>query len=332
MVSMKFLVVGCGSIGQRHIRNLRELGEKEIIGCDIDQDKLSEIEQKYGVMETFIDFKQALKKKPEAVLVCTSNVSHVPTALTAVENNCHVFVEKPLSHNLDGVDKLIERASEKGVVLMVGFNLRFHPNLLRIKDLLDERSIGKVICARAEIGQYLPEWHPWEDYRKSYSAQKALGGGIVLDAVHELDYIRWFLGEVREVFCLAGKLSNLEIDTEDIAEVLLRFKNETIAEVHMDYIQRSYSRSCQIIGDKGTILWDFNKSTVKLYSIENKQWQNFVERNFDFNRTYLNEIRHFIKCIRDGEKPPVDGKEGKRVLEMALAAKRSAETNEVIEL
>jgi len=332
MVSMKFLVVGCGSIGQRHIRNLRALGEEKIIGCDLDQHKLSQIERKYGVRETYSDFKHALKRKPEAVLVCTSNVSHISIALTAVKNNCHIFVEKPLSHNLDGVDELLKRASGKDLVLMVGFNFRFHPNLRRIKELLDKRSIGKVICARAQVGQYLPEWHRWKDYRKSYSAQKSLGGGIILDAVHELDYIRWFLGEVREVFCFAGKLSNLEINTEDIAEVLLRFKNETIAEVHMDYIQRSYSRSCQIIGDKGTILWDFNKNIVKLCSAENKRWRSFIEKGFDFNRTYLDEMRHFIKCIIGDEKPPVDGKEGRRVLEIALAAKRSAETSKVIEL
>ena len=324
--------MGCGSIGEKHIHNIRALQAVEIVACDLKQDRLSKIKKEYGVKETYNDLDEALSQNINAVLVCTPTALHIPVASAAVKNYCHVFVEKPLSHNLDGVDELIERANERKLVVMVGFNLRFHPNLQRIKKLLDEERIGKIICARVQLGQYLPDWHPWEDYRKSYSAQRALGGGIILDAVHELDYIRWFLGDAKELFCYADKLSDLEIDTEDIAEILLRFETRAIAEIHMDYVQRSYSRSCQLIGDEGTIIWNFNENRVKLYSAENKQWQTFPEPNFDYNETYVQEMKHFIQCVIGNRKTPVNGLEGKRVLEIALAAKRSAETGEVIKL
>jgi predicted dehydrogenase len=332
MPRMRFLVVGCGSIGERHIRNLMALQAVEIAACDSRRDRLIKVRQEYGVEETYTDLKQALSKNVNAVLVCTPTALHVPVASAVVNNCCHVFIEKPLSHNLDGVDELIERANERNLVVMIGFNLRFHPNLQRIKKLLNEERIGKIICARVQIGQYLPDWHPREDYRKSYSAQRALGGGVILDAVHELDYIRWFLGDVKEVFCYADKLSALEIDTEDIAEIILRFETRAIAEIHMDYVQRSYSRSCQLIGDEGTIIWNFNENRVKLYSAEDKRWQTFPEVNFDHNETYVQEMKHFIQCVIGDEKPPVNGLEGKRVLEIALAAKRSAETGLVIKL
>ena len=248
--------MGCGSIGEKHIRNLMTLQAVKIIVCDSNQNRLFKVRREYGIDENYTDLKQALSKDIDAVLVCTPTALHVPIASAAIDNGCHVFVEKPLSNDLEGVSKLVERADKRGLVIMVGFNLRFHPSFQRIKKLLDDERIGKVICARVQVGQYLPDWHPWEDYRKSYSAQRTLGGGIILDAIHELDYVRWFLGDVKEVFCFADKLSDLEINTEDVAEILLKFKEGPIANVHMDYIQRSYNRSIHLIGDKGTIIWN----------------------------------------------------------------------------
>jgi predicted dehydrogenase len=219
---------------------------------------------------------------------------------------------------------------------MLGFNLRFHPCLQKIKDILDEGKIGRTISAKAEVGQYLPDWHPSEDYRKSYSAQKALGGGIILDAIHEIDYVRWFLGDVSEVFCYADKLSHLEIDTEDIAEILLRFKSKAIGNIHMDYVQRVYNRKCEIVGDEGTVTWNFSDNIVRLYTAKSKQWQLFPISNeqtgFDFNQTYLQEMKCFIQCLTEKLSPPVDGTDGKRIQEIALAAKKSAEIAEVIRL
>jgi len=329
---MKFLVVGCGSIGERHICNLNHISShNEIICCDLKRELLSRIKHRYNIEKTYTCFEEALNHDVDAVLVCTPTSLHIPIALAAADRGYHIFMEKPLSHTMDGVNELIEKTNKKKLAIMVGFNLRFHPNLQKIKTILKERMIGKVMYASVKFGEFLPDWHPWENYRKSYSARKALGGGIILDAEHELDYIQWFLGEVEEVFCFADKLSNLEIDVEDVAEILLKFKTKAIAEVHMDYISRVYSRSCQIIGEEGTICWDFNEKTVKLYTA-GRGWQSFPERNFDFNDTYFEEMKHFIRCVRGEDKPLVDGKDGKRILEIALAAKKSAEQGEIIRL
>jgi len=326
------LVVGCGSIGKRHIHNLKALNAGEIIAYDLTPQRRREVEQEYGV-KTYDSLEEALTPRPEVALICTPTSLHISAALSAAEKGCHLFIEKPLSNSLDGVDELLEIVDQKGLLTLIGCNLRFHPGIALMKELLDKNSVGRVICARVQAGQYLPDWHPWEDYRHGYSANMSLGGGAILDGVHQIDYIRWFLGEVGQVFCFAGKFSSLEIDTEDMAEMLLRFKSGAIAEVHLDYIQRFYGHSCQIIGEEGTILWDINEKQVKLYSARTKEWSVFPEEaNYDINQMYVEEMKHFIQCLQREAKPMQDMKTGKKVLEIALAAKESAATGKIINL
>jgi len=323
---MHFLVVGCGSIGKRHIRNLRTLRVAGIIAQDEQPERCHEVEQEYGV-KAYNKVEEALAEKPDVALICTPTSRHMPPALTAARSGCHLFIEKPLSHCLDNVNELLEIVAQKNLVTLVGCNMRFHPGIAMMKELLDNRGVGRVICARVQSGQYLPDWHPWEDYRQGYSANEFLGGGVILDGIHEIDYITWLLGEVSQVFCISGKLSSLEIDTEDTAEILLQFRSGPIAEVHLDYIQRSYSRSCQIIGEEGTILWDFGQRQVRFYSAQTGRWKTFKQKHrYDANTMYIDEMKHFLQCIDGKTKPTQDINHGKTVLEIALRAKESART------
>ena len=329
---MKILVIGCGSIGKRHIRNIKALIAGNIVAYDIDPKRCSEVEQKYGIV-SYNDLEEALSQKPDVAFICTPSSLHVAPALAAAQKGCHLFIEKPLSHSLDNVDELIEIVAQKGLVTLVGCNLRFHPGIATIKDLLAKQMIGKVICARVQAGQYLPDWHPGEDYRSGYSANKSLGGGTILDSIHQIDYVRWFLGDVLQIFCISSKYSSLEIDTEDMAEMLISFQSGAIAEIHLDYIQRFYGHSCHIIGEQGTILWDIHDKQVKLYSADIKQWASYPEKpDYDINEMYIDEMRHFLKCL-DGEAVSMqDVKAGKKALEIALAAKESASMGKPIQL
>jgi len=156
---------------------------------------------------------------------------------------------------------------------------------------------------------------------------------VILDAIHEIDYIRWMLGEVEAVACFAGKLSRLEIETEDTAAILLRFAAGSIGEVHLDYVQRAYSRTCHIIGDEGTIHCDYSSGEVRWYSAATHDWEVFTNpSDWEPNEMYLDEMRHFLRCLSGQEKPALDVFEAARVLEVALAAKASAETGQVIRL
>ena len=329
---MKFLVVGCGSIGRRHMRNLLALGENDIVAYDVSLECCRQAEQEYGV-KAFSDMDTALAQQPDVAIICTPSSLHISCALSAAENGCHLFIEKPLSHTMDGVDELAALVKKRGLVTLVGCNMRFHPCIAKIKGLLDEGSIGRVISARVQVGQYLPDWHPWEDYRQGYSAKKALGGGIILDGIHEIDYITWLMGGVDKVFCFAGKLSSLEIDTEDTAEILLKLKSGALAEVHLDYVQRSCARACQIIGEEGTILWDINEKKVRLYTAADKKWQEYPQPpDYDLNNMYTDEMKHFIACLEGEAQPVQDIAAGREALLIALAAKESAQTGKMIKL
>ena len=265
------------------------------------------------------------------VLICTPTSSHLPLAREAAEHGCHIFIEKPLAAGRAGVDWLCEAIRQRGLVSLVGCNMRFHPGLKQVKRLLEEGAIGRVTAMRAEVGHYLPDWHPWEDYRQSYSARRELGGGVILDAIHEIDYARWLFGEVELVACLAGKLSRLEIHTEDTAAILFRFRGGALGEIHLDYVQRSYSRDCQIIGDEGTIRWDYSRGEVCCDLGSTKQAKLFSNPpGWQPNDMYVDEMRHFLACLEGIERPTQDVFEGARALELALAAKESAASQTMV--
>ncbi|MBN1280619.1 MAG: Gfo/Idh/MocA family oxidoreductase [Candidatus Thermoplasmatota archaeon] len=327
---MKFLVVGCGSIGERHVRNLQSLHAGTLLACDTDRARLDHMQQHY-LLETFTDVDEALSQQPDAVLICTPPSSHIPLGRKALRHHAHIFMEKPLSHTLTNVDCFLKEAAQKKRLVLVGYNLRFHPGIQRMKQLLDEKVLGKVLSARAEMGQYLPEWRPSQDYRKSYTARHALGGGIILDASHEIDYMSWLFSEITQIFCFADHLSTLQVDVEDTAEILLRFHNNVIADIHLDFVQRQYARNCKIVGEKGTLLWDYPGGCVKLYRAETQRWTTW-SMTIDPNQMYVAEMKHFISCLKGKTPPLIDGLTAKKVLEVALAAKHSARTGKMIRL
>ncbi len=330
---LKILVIGCGSAGERHTKNLKSLELAEVSACDQDKGRLEYMKGKYEI-KAFENHNEAFSNETiDAVLVCTPTSEHVPLAIAAIEQGCHVFIEKPLSHNLEGVDDLIREAKRKGLVIMIGFNLRFHPNLQLIKELLDRGEIGKPISARAHFGShflYRLPFHSWKSYKEDYAA-KEVGGGVILDAAtHLIDYLSWLLGGVKEVFCYADRMSNLNLESEDIAEILLKLERGVIASLHVDFVQQPYQTKCEIIGEKGSIVWDSSNNKVNLFTETADRWQAFPETNFDYNETYVREIVHFIKCIYGQEHPLVDGIEGRRILKIALAAKESAKEGRAV--
>lgn len=316
------LVAGAGSIGRRHMGNLRKLGFEKIAATDPDSERLAAVAKEFGV-QCLPDFAQALADhKPDAVFVCTPPVYHTDQARQAVRNGAHVFVEKPISDRLEGLKELAEEAHQRSRVVQVGYNLRAHPGVVRLKRCVEESAIGKILWARVEVAQYLPDWRPWQDYRKSYTAQRSLGGGIILDASHEIDYILWLLGAPAELTCMAGKVSQLDVDVEDSATILIRMASGAQVDVHMDFVQRSYARSCVLAGENGKLLWDFEKNQVSL--VPPNASPEIHRYDFESNQMYVAEIEHFFESI-DGNAAPLCGiADARLTLQVALAAKESA--------
>ena len=325
------LVAGSGSIGRRHMRNLQTLGCRRISAADPDTSRLEPMVAELGV-QPFSDFDEALEHlRPDVVLVCTPPALHVPQALAAVRSGAHVFVEKPLSHSLDGVDELIRETAERDRTLQVGYNWRFDLGVQRVKALVEQGAIGRILWARAESGQYLPDWRPWQDYRLSYTASRSKGGGIILEGSHEIDYMRWIFGEVVQVYCAAGVLSDLQVDAEDTASMILRFASGCIGEIHLDFVQRTPSRGCKVVGTEGTIIWDNTDSSVRVFAAQDGEWER-IDVGCDGNDMYLAEMESFLACLDGAQQPIVGAEAARRVLEIAMAARRSACTNGVVEL
>ncbi len=320
---MKILIIGCGSIGQRHIKNLLFMRAGKILAFDISRKKLKDVEAISSSIITSHKLELLWKESPSIAFITVPNSLHIKYALEAAKRGCHLFIEKPLSHNLRNLNSLFNVIKQKKLITFVGCNMRFYWAISKIKHLLEKNTIGKLISARIEAGQYLPDWHPQEDYRKMYSSKRALGGGVILDAIHEIDYTCWFFGEAVNVMSMYGKLSNLEIETEDIAEIILKFKNGPFVNIHMDYIQRSYARSCKIIGDKGTIKWNFNEHSIKLYLAKIKKWKVFSEpKNYNLNQMYIDEVKYFLMCVNKKQPTFNNVFSGLRTLKIALKAKR----------
>jgi glutamate-1-semialdehyde aminotransferase/spore coat polysaccharide biosynthesis protein SpsF (cytidylyltransferase family)/predicted dehydrogenase len=323
-VGYRALVVGCGSIGRRHARNLKSFGVQQLGFCDTSPEALKQCREELNG-EIFIDYGEALQKfKPDIALICTPPVYHVEEALAALQVQAHVFIEKPLSHESSGIQVLIAEARRRDRNVQIGYNMRFHPGLKILKELIDSGKIGRVLWLHAEAGQYLPDWRPWQHYRESYSARHELGGGIILDGSHELDYICWLLGRPTEVLCRAEHLSSLDVDVEDSAWIYLSFPEKRRAELHLDFVQRVYARTCKVVGETGTAVWDFNLQEVRWFSSEQPGW-NSIPYIFEANDMYVAEMRHFLKSLGTGTGPMIDLEQGRDVIRVVEAAKKSSE-------
>lgn len=367
---MKILIAGLGSIGRRHLRNLLTLGERDILLYRTGRSTLLDDELAGFPVET--DLKAAWEHRPETVIVANPTSLHLEVAIPAAERGCHLLIEKPVSHSLDGVERLREAVERGGGRVLVGFQFRFHPGLQKIKQIISSpltphlnsatqssdlrltpasqssdasqrltsdpslltASIGRPLSARAHWGEYMPGWHPWEDYRHSYSARADLGGGVILSLCHPLDYLRWLFGEVEALWAFTGRLGDLGLDVEDTAEIGLRFSDGILGSVHLDYNQRPSAHTLDIVGTQGTIRWDnadgdvqVDQFPVDANDVSSLQFP--APPGFQRNDMFLAEMRHFLALARGEEAAVCSLEDGIHALYLAMAARQSAETGEI---
>ncbi len=237
-----------------------------------------------------------------------------------------MFIEKPLSHTWDRCQELADLVRERNLTTMIGCQFRFHPLLLSLRRQLSAGRIGTVLGARAEWGEYLPGWHPWEDHRQSYSARADLGGGVILTLIHPLDYLYWLFGPVAEVSAQVRTIPSLETSVpDDWADVSLRFNSGVLAQVHLDFVQKPAVHRLQVTGDAGTALWDNHAGTLHWQAPDGSTELERVPADFERNTMFLDEMRHFLDCVRQGRDSDLPLADGMAVLDIALQAKHSAQ-------
>jgi predicted dehydrogenase len=340
---MKTLIAGLGSIGRRHMRNLIALGEKDIVLFRTRKATMPEEELAGYPVET--DLAEALKKhKPDAVIVANPTALHLDVAIPAAEAGCHILLEKPVSHSLERLDVLQQAAQKSGSKILVGFQFRYHPTLNKARELIQAGALGKVLTAHAHWGEYLPNWHPWEDYRQSYAARADLGGGVIVTLTHPLDYLRFILGDVESLWSFNEHLSSLEINVEDVAEIGLKFSSGAIGGVHLNYFQRPPVHQLEIVGTSGTLRWDNADGILHLQKMP-APFGSYSDlppapvpesfsppEGFDRNQLFIAQTKHFIDVARGEAQPICDLTDGTRALQMALAAYESQTTGKLVRL
>jgi predicted dehydrogenase len=325
-----FAVIGGGSIGTRHARNLITLGQSVQI-IETEPSRAAELRTLGFTVES--ELEAAFAPEVDAVLVCSPSIHHFAHTQAAIRAGKAAFIEKPISHRMDGVDDLVKQAQAAGIITLVGFNMRFRDGFKRAQALIAEGRIGKPLAVRANASYYLPHYHPDKDYRQRYQAQKRLGGGVVLDDIHELDYLTALFGRAVEVFAYAGKLSDLEIDVEDYAAITLKHASGVITQLQLDFLQRVYRRQVEVTGSQATLTLDHNTGEIRLYGPADHQYTTYPQKmSVTVNDMYLDEMQHFLDCLRGEVQSIADIAAGRNVLQLAMAVLESAETGKVIRL
>ena len=319
---MKVLVAGFGSIGRRHMNNLRAHGINDIILYRTHHSTLPLEEIGNAIVET--DLEAAFAHEPGAVVVANPTALHLDVAIPAAKAGCSILMEKPVSHSMQGIPELRDALKSGGGGFLTGFQYRFHPGLQQVKKWLEAGSIGQVTTIRCVWGEYLPGWHPWENYRESYSARADLGGGVVNTLCHPLDYLRWMFGEVRELFAVTSNLG-LQLPVEDTADILLRFENGETANVHLDYLLRPGQHTLQITGTGGSIEWDNASGIARKYDTQRGLWEDVSPpAGFERNHLFMAEMGHFLRVASGEEAPVCTLEDGIAALQLTLAVHRSA--------
>ncbi len=322
---MKILIIGCGSIGRRHAENAVSLAD-DVAVFDLNSTLSRDLAGHVGA-RSFSSLEEALAWGADGAVVATPHKMHIGLARHVIESGADVLIEKPISNSLEHVDDFLQQAKILGRQVFVACNMRFHPAVATLRQNLER--IGDVMYARAQYGNYLPNMRPDSDYKALYCAHESEGGGVILDAIHEIDYLSWFFGDVASVMCDAAKRSNLDIDVEDYAALVLRHENGVRSEVHLDYLQQYKRRGCEIIGSEGTLVWRSEGKApehclVRLYDAKAQQWKVLHEdRDLDAGNMYRTLMENFIAAIKAPGMPSdlLTGDEALKSLAIALEAR-----------
>lgn len=321
---MKALVVGTGSVGRRHIANLLKLG---VDVTAFSYRAASGESVPFGpAVNLAPDLEIAIAGNVDFVVVANQTDQHVDVAIKAAKNRKHLFIEKPLSANLDSVEDLCSLVSSNRLIVEAGFTLRFHPNLVWLKAFLESGKLGEVYSVRAMVGQWLPNWRPGTDHRIGYGAFKSRGGGVIFDLVHELDLVTWLCGPAQDVSAITQVVPALEIETEGVAQIGLRLSTGVLAQIHLDYVRPVYGRSLEVVGSEGVLEWNYTRGEVFLTTrTEEAKLVHRVESDFGRNSMFFSHMEHMVKRVT---RPDIEARsslsDSVAVLRVALAAHLSA--------
>lgn len=320
-MAIPILICGLGSIGRRHLRHFRALGCAPILAYRTGRATLPDDGQP-APDAVYLSLDEALAQSPAAVIVANPTSLHLETALAAVRAGCHVLIEKPLADRLDGWETLAEEASRRARVVKVAQNLRFHPQLQRLREWIAAgQPLGRVLLARAHIGGYLPDWHPWEDYRVSYAARRDLGGGAALTNIHELDYLTWLLGPARRFCGLELPVHPLGTDVDEAAAFLLEHASGALSSATLSLAHKPQSRTLELSFTGGNASLDLLTGALRVAFRDGAVREEPAPAGFTVDDTYRAQAADFLAALAGEPSAGATLPEAVHVLQIALSAR-----------
>lgn len=325
---MRGLLVGYGSIGRRHLANLHSLGVQEWAVVHTGKGTLPLAPP--CPVTTYPELAEALRREqPTFAVVANPTNLHASTALACLEAGCHVLIEKPVSHSLEGLDRLESMAETSEAQALVGFQFRFHPALRRMGELLGSGVIGQPLHVRAIWAEHLPSWHPWEDWRQGYAAVAELGGGVHHTICHPFDYLRMLFGDPVGVVASLPDDGPLGLEVPEAADVILRFPGEVGAQLHLDYWGRPTMHRVEISCADGTIQWDYVTGEFRVWGTDKEAWQPEILPGLESrNDLFLAEARHFLEVVAGRAQPACTLRDGIEVVRLCTAVEQAAARDE----
>ena len=332
MSQKHFLVLGVGSVGRRHSRNLASLG-CQISAMDPRADHLKEAAIEVPLIHRFTNLEDSLAKSSEysGVIVCSPPNFHVRQAIAALKLGLPVLLEKPVSPDAESTRILADAVREAQVPLLLGYSYRWWPPVQELKCRLDQQAVGKVLHVRCVLSAHLADWHPWEHYQDFFMARRELGGGALLDESHFLDLMLWFFGMPGEVFAKIERLSALEIETDDNVDAWLAYPDGKRILVHLDLYGRPHERSITVIGDQGTLQWRYETNTLRYSQSIGQDWQE-TKYTCERNEMFMGTAREFVEMLDSGQAPSCTIEDGYKVLRAIEAMRRSSASGQIISL
>jgi predicted dehydrogenase len=319
---MKIAVLGLGSIGRRHLQNFQAVGVEELVAHDLSADQRQAARGQFP-FATIADTAESAVAGCDGVAVCTPPDSHLALARIAVAHGAHVMIEKPLTASPDGVEAFLRECDTRGRRVLTAYNWRYWPPLQLAERLLKEDRIGAVRAARTEYAYHLDAHRYPGRYRTSYMADAKQGGGCLLDESHAIDYMRWLCGEIVEVSAVVEHVSGLEITSDDIADLTVRFASGAIGNIHMNLFAWNVHSHFELLGERGVLQWRRLESEVRLFDSAASRWEVYPSGG-QLNDMYVEEARHFLACVRGEAMPRCDGWDGLRTMRVIEAARLSA--------
>ena len=325
-------VIGSGSMGKRHLKNLRSLGIENLYALRSGLRNDVELDTSLGVVE-LSDFDALFENKPDVAIISNPTSSHLETINRCLPHVCGIFIEKPLSHSLDNIEKLLGEFKNRLVTSFVGYNLQFHPVLKRIQDFLDSQNPGKPLLFQGQVGQWIEDWHPGRNYREAYYARNDLGGGALLSLIHEIHMATELLGPALCVSCVLPKSDLLSIDVDVIADLMIEHASGSISQIHIDLIQRPAHRQGVVTCERGWINYDLIKRTVVSVGDDAKDESASPIANDSAEQTYLDEMATFLDFVRQGKiRHEHDAWKATQSLAVVESARVAAQTQTVVRL